>query len=52
MSRPYSGLPVTIESTSTAFVRVPMILKSFGSLSLSVAGSGGVSAAAFAASSP
>ncbi len=51
-SMPNSGLPCTTSGLSTPRTDVPMILKSFGSLSRTAEGSGGVSVAAAAASSP
>ena len=51
-SMPNSGCPVTIFLLSMPAVNLPMILKSFGSLSVTVLSAGGVSVAALAASSP
>jgi hypothetical protein len=52
MSMPKSGLPVTIFALSTPGIDLPMILKSFGFLSVTVLSAGAVSVAALAASSP
>jgi len=51
-SMPKRGSPVTILALSTPGVGWPMILKLFGSLSVTLARSGGDSKAAFDASSP
>ncbi len=51
-SMPNSGLPVTLPALSTPLTRVPMMRKSFGSLSATVLRSGGVSAAAAETNSP
>ena len=51
-SMPKSGLPVTMAWLSTPGMGVPMMVKSFGSLSVTVARSGGGSAAAAVASAP
>ena len=47
-----SGLPATIDLMSTLFLFVPMILKSFGSFSVTDASAGAGSVAALAASWP
>src|ERR1041384_3202858 len=52
VSMPYIGVPVTIRRLSTPLPRVPMILKSFGSLSLTWSSAGGVRVAALASSPP
>ena len=49
---PNIGLPVTMSGLSTPGTRVPTIVKSLGSLSGTLAMSGGVIAAALSASSP
>ncbi len=51
-SIPKIGLPVTIAALSTLLVLLPMILKSFGSLSFNVVGSGGANVSALSASAP
>jgi hypothetical protein len=50
MSMPNNGVPVTMAWLSTPFTAVPMILKSFGSLSFTASSAGGVTAAAFSRS--
>ena len=49
---PNIGLPIRISRSPTVFVRVPMIVNFFGSLSGTVARSGGVTDTAALASEP
>ena len=51
-SMPYSGAPTTIFGASTSRVGLPMILKVFGSFSVTVLKSGAGNSAALDASSP